>query len=218
LSASTATPATFCPDCTLCPRLASFLAATARENPDYHCKPVAPFGVMRPSLLIVGLAPGKHGANRTGRPFTGDFAGILLYDSLHKLGLASAPKSVDRFDGLELIGARITNAVKCLPPDNKPLPAEIKTCNRYLAAELTELRSVKVVLALGLVAHEAVLMAAGEKRSAAKFGHGNEHRLADGRHLVDSYHCSRYNTQTRRLTPDMFLKVLTRAATLAGLS
>jgi uracil-DNA glycosylase family 4 len=208
---------TFCPDCTLCPRLASFLAKNRHENPDYHCKPVAPFGDQAPRLLIVGLAPGMHGANRTGRPFTGDYAGILLYQSLHALGLSTAPVSVDRFDGLQLRGARITNAVKCLPPENKPLPAEIKTCNRYLAAELAELASVRAVLALGVVAHEAVLLATGQKRGAAKFAHGAEHRLPDGRALVDSYHCSRYNTQTRRLTGEMFREVLQRAATLAGL-
>ena len=208
---------TFCPDCRLCPRLASFLAKTAHACPDYHCKPVAPFGAANPQLLIVGLAPGMHGANRTGRPFTGDYAGILLYESLHELGLASAAKSVDRADGLQLHGTRITNAVKCLPPDNKPLPVEIKTCNRYLIAELEELRSVKAVLALGLVAHEAVLKALGLKRAAAKFAHGAEHELPGDRWLVDSYHCSRYNTQTRRLTTDMFRKVLKRAATLAGL-
>jgi uracil-DNA glycosylase family 4 len=210
--------ATFCPDCVLCPRLSSFLAATARKFPDYHCKPVAPFGEIAPKLLIVGLAPGMHGANRTGRPFTGDFAGILLYESLHALGLASAPVSVDRSDGLQLHGVRITNAVKCLPPENKPLPAEIKTCNQYLAAELAKLTSVTTVLALGTVAHEAVLMAAGVKRSAAKFGHAQEHALPGDRHLIDSYHCSRYNTQTRRLTTQMFRSVLERAATLAGLS
>jgi uracil-DNA glycosylase family 4 len=209
--------ATFCPDCTLCPRLSSFLAATARKFPDYHCKPVAPFGEAAPRLLIVGLAPGMHGANRTGRPFTGDFAGILLYESLFGLGLSSAAASVDRFDGLALRGVRITNAVKCLPPENKPLPAEIKTCNQYLAAELAKLRSVTAVMALGTVAHDAVLAASGLKRAAAKFGHGNEHDLPDGRRLIDSYHCSRYNTQTRRLTTDMFQKVLRRAATLAGL-
>src|SRR5215213_7754228 len=186
---------TFCPDCVLCPRLSSFLAATSRKFPDYHCKPVAPFGVAAPALLIVGLAPGMHGANRTGRPFTGDFAGILLYESLFALGLASARVSVDRFDGLKLHGVRITNAVKCLPPENKPLPAEIKTCNQYLAAELAKLRSVTTVLALGTVAHEAVLMAAGLKRSAAKFGHAQEHMLPQNRQLIDSYHCSRYNTQ-----------------------
>ena len=208
---------TFCPDCTLCPRLANFLARTVHENPDYHCKPVAPFGEAAPQLLIVGLAPGMHGANRTGRPFTGDYAGILLYASLHGLGLSTAPTSVDRADGLQLRGVRITNAVKCLPPDNKPLPAEIKTCNQYLAAELAQLSSVRAVLALGLVAHEAVLIATGQKRNAAKFAHAAEHSLPDGRHLVDSYHCSRYNTQTRRLTTEMFQKVLKRSATLAGL-
>ncbi len=208
---------TFCPDCTLCPRLASFLAKTLHENPDYHCKPVAPFGEAEPKLLIVGLAPGMHGANRTGRPFTGDYAGILLYESLHALGLATAPTSVDRFDGLKLHGVRITNAVKCLPPDNKPLPKEIKTCNQYLAAELAQLRSVKAVLALGVVAHDATLMANTLKRGSAKFAHAAEHPLPDDRMLVDSYHCSRYNTQTRRLTAEMFQKVLKRAATLAGL-
>jgi uracil-DNA glycosylase family 4 len=210
--------ATFCPDCVLCPRLSSFLAATARKFPDYHCKPVAPFGEIAPKLLIVGLAPGMHGANRTGRPFTGDFAGILLYESLFALGLASAPVSVDRSDGLQLHGVRITNAVKCLPPENKPLPVEIKTCNQYLAAELAKLTSVTTILALGTVAHEAVLMGAGVKRSAAKFGHAQEHALPGDRHLIDSYHCSRYNTQTRRLTTQMFQAVLKRAATLAGLS
>jgi len=208
---------TFCPDCTLCPRLASFLAKAAYENPDYHCKPVAPFGEAAPQLLIVGLAPGMHGANRTGRPFTGDYAGILLYESLYGLGLASAPVSVDRSDGLTLRGVRITNAVKCLPPDNKLLPAEIKTCNQYLAAELQQLNSVKAVLALGVVAHEAVLKGVGLKSAAAKFSHGAEYVLPDGQHLVDSYHCSRYNTQTRRLTAEMFQSVLKRAATLAGL-
>jgi uracil-DNA glycosylase family 4 len=210
--------ATFCPDCTLCPRLSRFLVATAHKFPDYHCKPVAPFGEAEPKLLIVGLAPGMHGANRTGRPFTGDFAGILLYQSLHALGLSSAPTSVDRFDGLKLHGVRITNAVKCLPPENKPLPVEIKTCNQYLAAELEKLRSVTTVLALGTVAHDAVLVASGLKRSAAKFGHGNEHELPGGRRLIDSYHCSRYNTQTRRLTEVMFHQVLGRAAASAGLS
>jgi len=207
----------FCPDCTLCPRLAAFLVRTRHENPDYFCKPVPPFGDPRPSLLIVGLAPGMHGANRTGRPFTGDYAGILLYESLHASGLSTAPVSTDRFDGLQLKGARISNAVKCLPPDNKPLPAEIKTCNRYLAAELQQLVSVRSILALGTVAHDSVLMALGLKKSAAKFGHGNEHELPGGRRMVDSYHCSRYNTNTRRLTTEMFQQVVGRAKLLAGL-
>jgi uracil-DNA glycosylase len=207
----------FCPDCTLCPRLASFLVKTQRAYPDYFCKPVPPFGDPSPKLLIVGLAPGMHGANRTGRPFTGDYAGILLYESLHAAGLSTAPVSKDRFDGLQLKGARISNAVKCLPPDNKPLPAEIKTCNQYLKAELEELGSVKSILALGTVAHDAVLVALGLKKSAAKFGHGSEHELPGGRRLVDSYHCSRYNTNTRRLTTEMFQAALARAKALAGL-
>ena len=208
---------TYDANCTLCGRLATFLSDVQRAHPTYWCKPVPPFGESAARLVIVGLAPGMHGANRTGRPFTGDYAGILLYESLHALGLATAPTSVDRFDGLQLIGARITNAVKCLPPDNKPLPKEIETCNRYLAAELAELTSVKAILALGVVAHDAVLKASGQKRSAAKFGHGNEFVLPDGKHLVDSYHCSRYNTNTRRLTTPMFQAVLKRAASLAGL-
>lgn len=207
----------FCPDCTLCPRLARFLVTTARAYPEYFCKPVPPFGDPKPRLLIVGLAPGMHGANRTGRPFTGDYAGILLYESLHAAGLSSAPQSQDRFDSLKLHGVRISNAVKCLPPENKPLPVEIKTCNRYLAAELEELTSVRCVLALGTIAHEAVLVARGLRKSAARFGHGREHELPGGTHLIDSYHCSRYNTQTRRLTPEMFRAVLARAASLAGL-
>ena len=208
---------TFCPDCTLCPRLASFLVKTRRQYPEYFCKPVPPFGDPKPKLLIVGLAPGMHGANRTGRPFTGDYAGILLYESLHAAGLSTAPVSTDRFDGLQLKGARISNAVKCLPPENKPLPVEIKTCNQYLAEELAQLTSVRSILALGTVAHDAVLMALGLRKSAAKFGHGNEHELPGGRRMVDSYHCSRYNTQTRRLTAEMFQQVLKRAAGLAGL-
>ncbi len=145
-----------------------------------------------------------HGANRTGRPFTGDFAGILLYETLHRFGFANQAESVARGDGLELEDCRISNAVKCLPPENKPEPAEIKTCNRYLAAELAASPDVRVILALGLVAHKAVLMALGLKQSACVFGHGARHELPGGRILIDSYHCSRYNTQTRRLTAASF--------------
>ena len=210
--------ATFRSDCVLCPRLARFLGVVAHQNPDYHCKPVAPFGEPQPALLIVGLAPGMHGANRTGRPFTGDYAGILLYESLHAIGLANFPKSVDRNDGLKLRGVLITNAVKCLPPENKPLPVEIKTCNQYLTAELAKLSSVTTVLALGTVAHDAVLMASGLKRSAAKFGHGNEHELPENRRMIDSYHCSRYNTQTRRLTPKCSRRCSGEPRRIAGLS
>lgn len=186
--------------CVDCPRLAGFLADVRQRHPDYHGRPVAPFGDPEAKLLIVGLAPGMHGANRTGRPFTGDYAGILLYDTLHRFGFGSRPESVSRDDDLVLAGCRITNAVKCLPPENKPEPAEIKTCNRYLAAELAASPDVKVILALGLVAHKAVLMALGLKQSALAFGHGARHELPGGRVLIDSYHCSRYNTQTRRLT------------------
>ncbi|MDP3512296.1 MAG: uracil-DNA glycosylase [Sulfuritalea sp.] len=197
--------------CTDCPRLAGFLADVRSRRPDYHARPVLPFGDPQARLLIVGLAPGMHGANRTGRPFTGDYAGILLYETLHAFGFGSLPESVTADDDLRLIDCRITNAVKCLPPENKPEPAEIRTCNHYLAAELQNSPEVKVILALGLVAHKAVLMARGLKQSALAFGHGARHALPDGRILIDSYHCSRYNTQTRRLTSanfqDVFRKV-----------
>ena len=192
--------------CTECPRLANFLAAVRRDHPDYHARPVLPFGDPQARLLIVGLAPGMHGANRSGRPFTGDYAGILLYATLHAFGFASQPVSVAADDGLLLIDCRITNAVKCLPPQNKPETVEIKTCNRWLADELTA-PDVRVILALGLVAHKAVLMAAGLKQSAFAFAHAARHELPDGRVLIDSYHCSRYNTQTRRLTSADFSHV-----------
>jgi uracil-DNA glycosylase len=186
--------------CVACPRLAGFLADVRQKHPDYHARPVAPFGDPKAQLLIVGLAPGMHGANRTGRPFTGDFAGILLYETLHRYGFADRPESIAADDGLRLSGCRITNAVKCLPPENKPETVEIKTCNRYLADELKTSSEARIVLALGLIAHKAVLTAVGLKQSAFTFGHGARHELPDGRILFDSYHCSRYNTQTRRLT------------------
>ena len=177
------------------------------HNPTYHARPVLPFGDLQARLLVVGLAPGMHGANRTGRPFTGDYAGILLYETLHAFGFASQPVVKSAEDGLVLKDCRITNAVKCLPPENKPEPAEIKTCNRYLAAELRGSPEVRVILALGLVAHKAVLMALGLRQSALVFAHGARHGLPDGRILIDSYHCSRYNTQTRRLTSTGFQDV-----------
>lgn len=198
-------------NCTACPRLSNFLADVRQQHPAYHALPVAPFGDPAAGLLIVGLAPGMHGANRTGRPFTGDHAGILLYETLHRFGFATRAESVAADDGLELIAARITNAVKCLPPQNKPEPAEIRTCNRYLSEELRSSPDVRVILALGGVAHKAVLMAYGMKQSAAHFAHGARHELQDGRVLVDSYHCSRYNTQTRRLTAESFSDVFTIA-------
>ena len=204
----------FDPECRRCPRLAAFLDAVRHDEPDYHCRPVGPFGDADARLLIVGLAPGKHGANRTGRPFTGDYAGILLYETLHKFGFASGPISTAADDGLELLDARITNSVKCLPPENKPLPLEIKTCNRYLRAELTQSRSARVILALGAIAHAAVLRACDLASSAYRFAHAAEHHLSGGRVLLDSYHCSRYNTQTRRLTTSMFEGVIGRAREL----
>lgn len=205
------------PACTRCPRLAEFLAETHERYPDYWARPVPSFGPPEARVLFVGLAPGMHGANRTGRPFTGDYAGILLYDTLHELRLATAAESVSLNDGLKLQNARIANAVKCVPPENKPLPTEIRTCNAYLKVELGELKRVKVILALGRVAHDAVLMALELKRSQFPFGHGNEHSLDAGRFLIDSYHCSRYNTSTKVLTEPMFKKVVKRACEVAGL-
>ncbi|RTL58041.1 MAG: uracil-DNA glycosylase [Rhodocyclaceae bacterium] len=193
-----------CVECTACPRLTNFLREVKTEYPDYYCKPVPPFGDAKARLLIVGLAPGMHGANATGRPFTGDYAGILLYDTLHRFGFGSAPESRSADDGLRLTDCRITNAVKCLPPQNKPETGEIKTCNPWLAGELEASPEAKVILALGLIAHKAVLTALGLKQSACTFGHGATHALPGGRVLVDSYHCSRYNTNTGRLTEASF--------------
>jgi len=201
----------FDPDCRRCSRLAAHLDEVRREHPDYHAAPVPPFGDPEARLLIVGLAPGKHGANRTGRPFTGDHAGILLYETLHGLGLASEPRSESADDGLVLKGCRITNAVKCLPPDNKPKPAEVRNCNPWLVAEIEE-SAPAVILALGRIAHDAVLDALRCKRSEFRFGHGAEHRLNKDHWMIDSYHCSRYNTQTKRLTGEMFREVMSRAA------
>ncbi len=194
----------FDPDCRACPRLASFLDKVRADHPEYHSAPVAPFGDKRARLLIVGLAPGMHGANRTGRPFTGDYAGILLYRTLHRYGFATAETSVAADDDLRLLDCRITNAVKCLPPDNKPETAEMRTCNGYLRAELQALKSGSAILALGTIAHRAVLLALGLKPVAHPFSHGATHAPATGLTLFDSYHCSRYNTQTNRLTPSMF--------------
>ena len=165
------------------------------------------FGDASPKLLLVGLAPGMHGANSTGRPFTGDYAGALLYTTLHKYGFATAPESVSADDGLVLLDCRISNAVKCLPPDNKPTPQEIKTCNVYLQAELMAFKTRPILLALGRIAHDAVLIALQHKASVARFGHGAQHELPNGWTLFDSYHCSRYNTQTKRLTEAMFHNV-----------
>jgi uracil-DNA glycosylase family 4 len=205
--------ASFDPDCRACPRLAAYLADTRHALPGYFCKPVPAFGDPAPRLLVVGLAPGLHGANRTGRPFTGDYAGILLYQTLHEFGYATRPESHAADDGLVLDGCRITNAVKCAPPANKPENDEIKRCNAFLRAELATLPDTTAILALGQIAHKAVLMALGLKPGAHPFGHAAEHVLPGGRWLIDSYHCSRYNTQTKRLSVAMFHAIFQRIAT-----
>jgi len=202
---------TFDPKCRACPRLAEFLDEVSEKHPSYFAAPVPAFGDPSPRLLVVGLAPGMHGANRTGRPFTGDYAGILLYQTLFDLELSSSPVSESVDDGLELKGVRISNAVKCLPPQNKPETSEIRNCNPFLKHEIEQLPAGCNLFALGLVAHQAVLRAYGLKLSSLKFAHGAVHELPDGRKLYDSYHCSRYNTQTKRLTPEMFMDVFSQA-------
>ncbi len=197
--------------CTECPRLCAFHEQNRSRFPEHFNGPVPPFGDVKAELLIVGLAPGLHGANRSGRPFTGDFCGDLLYSSLHKHGFANKPVSLAVGDGLKLLNARVSNAVKCVPPENKPTPAEIKNCNHFLATEFAK-HPPKAVLALGLVGHQAVLKAVGLKQSQYKFAHAAQHDLP-GFKLFDSYHVSRYNTQTGRLTTAMFDAVL---ADLAG--
>lgn len=191
-------------DCERCPRLAGALAEVRAGHPGYHARPVPAFGDTGPSLLIVGLAPGMHGANRTGRPFTGDYAGELLYATLHRFRWSNGPVSVSRDDPLRLTGCRITNAVKCWPPENKPLPVEVKACGIYLAEELQALAPGTAILALGQIAHRAVIAGYGLRQADFTFGHAAQADLPEGRRLFDSYHCSRYNTQTRRLTAEMF--------------
>ncbi len=191
-------------------RLANFLDEMKVKHPSYFCKPVPAFGDANARLVIVGLAPGMHGANKTGRPFTGDYAGVLLYETLYKFGFANYAQSLSADDNLQLNNCRISNAVKCLPPDNKPLPVEIATCNQFLATELAELKENSIILALGNVAHLAVLKAFDVKIKDYKFGHAARHVLPNGLILYDSYHCSRYNTQTRQLTEAMFHDVFAK--------
>jgi uracil-DNA glycosylase family 4 len=202
-------------DCPLCRRLVEFRVAVRAKFPDWHNAPVPPFGPDGARLLIVGLAPGLQGANRTGRPFTGDYAGNLLYATLKEFGLARGEYEQRPDDSLELIDCRISNAVKCVPPENKPTPEEIRICNRFLAEEMASLPKLKVILALGSIAHDAVLVGLGQRKSAAKFAHGARHELARGLILFDSYHCSRYNTNTGRLTTEMFRDVVGQAAKAA---
>jgi uracil-DNA glycosylase family 4 len=206
-AAATADASQYDIDCRRCTRLAAFLDQVRDVNPGYFCRPVPPFGDGAARLVIVGLAPGMHGANASGRPFTGDYAGILLYATLFKFGFSTRATSSGVDDGLRLVGARITNAVKCLPPGNKPLPEEIRNCNTYLAAELGSLPESAAVLALGRIAHDATLRALGLAAREYPFSHGRHHALVRGVHLFDSYHCSRYNTNTRRLTTEMFESV-----------
>ena len=207
------TDAVFDKSCRACPRLAAFLDDVNASHPDYYCRPVPPFGDREARLLIVGLAPGLHGANRTGRPFTGDHAGILLYEMLHKFGFSTHAESLAVDDELELRDCRITNAVKCLPPDNKPVGAEINTCNAFLANELATLAERAVVLALGGIAHRAVIKALALRQADHKFAHAAVHDLGSLR-MLDSYHCSRYNTNTGRLTTEMFEGVFGQARDL----
>jgi len=204
------------PDCRRCPRLTAFLADVRARHPAYFCRPVPPFGEPSARLVVVGLAPGMHGANASGRPFTGDHAGILLYATLHAHGFASQSTGARSDDGLALVDCRVTNAVKCLPPDNKPAPDEVRACNAYLAADLARLPDGGAVLALGRVAHDATLRALGARPAGAPFAHGAIHALGRGRVLFDSYHCSRYNTNTGRLTAAMFDAVVAAVAAHLG--
>lgn len=201
------------PDCALCPRLVAYRQANRAANPDWFNAPVPSFGALDTPLLVVGLAPGVRGANRTGRPFTGDFAGVLLYKTLMRFGLATGTYGANVADGMGLRNTRVTNAVRCVPPGNLPTPAEITACNPFLTAELAAMPGVRAVLALGGVSHKAVLRARGLRASHVPFEHGALHELPDGFLLADSYHVSRLNTNTGRLTTAMFEAVV---ASLAG--
>ncbi len=196
------------PDCPLCPRLVAFRHGNRTANPTWFNAPVPSFGPIEAPLLIVGLAPGLRGANRTGRPFTGDHAGILLYGTLLRFRLAHGCYEADPADGLVLERCRITNAVRCVPPDNAPEPAEARMCNQFLAGEMAAMRGLRAVLTLGVLAHNAVLRALAIPASSLPFRHGAIHTLPSGVVLADSYHVSRYNTSTRRLTREMFEAVI----------
>lgn len=203
-------------DCALCSRLAAFRQANRVAFPGWHNAPVPSFGPVDARLLIVGLAPGLRGANRTGRPFTGDFAGKLLYETLLKFGFATGEYRERADDGLSLLDCRIVNAVRCVPPANRPLPAEIGTCNRFLRAEIGRMPALAMILALGGIAHQASLRAFGLKPGFAKFGHGASTLLPNGVALVDSFHVSRLNTNTGRLTTAMFEAVVGGLAARRG--
>jgi len=196
-------------ECDLCPRRVEFRHKNREKFPGFHNAPVDSFGSIDAALLIVGLAPGLKGANRTARPFTGDYAGDLLYPTILKFGFASGNYGATPADGLELKNCRITNAVRCVPPENKPVGAEMNACSSFLIDEIVAMKKLKVILALGSIAHNSVLRTLGHKQSAYKFGHKAEHILPEGPLLIDSYHCSRYNTNTGRLTTKMFHAVFT---------
>lgn len=196
------------PDCPLCPRLRHFREQNREQFPHYHNAPVPSFGSIEAACLIVGLAPGLHGANQTGRPFTNDYAGDTLYEALLWHGLAEGQYQRRGDDGLVLHDIRITNAVRCVPPQNKPLTEEIRTCNRFLASELASMPNLRVILCLGGIAHKAVLRALGYTLSAYPFGHATSYTLEDGVELLSSYHCSRYNVNTGRLTTTMFDEII----------
>lgn len=202
------------PDCPLCPRLADFRESNRVAFPTFHNNPVPSFGQLDAELLVVGLAPGLKGANQTGRPFTGDYAGLVLYPALKKHGFARGVYKESRDDGFELVNCRITNAVRCVPPANKPEPSEIKTCNQFLQSEMAAMPNLRAILSLGQISHNAVLRALGLKLSAFKFAHAAEHRLSPHRMLIDSYHTSRYNINTGALTVAMFDAVIARIADL----
>lgn len=201
-------------DCPRCPRLVAFREALQVEHPDWWNAPVPAFGDPEAWLAIVGLAPGKHGANRTGRPFTGDYAGDLLFETLMKFGLAEGEYRAEPDDGLTLRGVIVCNSVKCLPPENKPLPQEIANCRPFLAAQIDALAKARVFVALGQIAHQSAVRTLRGKLSQYTFGHLAEHRFPGGEVLIDSYHCSRYNQNTGRLTREMFEAVFARALEL----
>jgi len=196
-------------DCPLCPRLAAFRKNWRDREPEWFNAPVPSFGERNARLLIVGLAPGLQGANRTGRPFTGDYAGVLLYQTLSHYGFARGHYNAHPDDGLKLVDCRITNAVRCVPPENKPTPAEIATCRGFLESTIAEMGKLRAILALGRIAHDSVVTALGAKKSATRFMHGGRHAVG-GYELFSSYHCSRYNTNTGVLTPQMFRDVFAK--------
>ena len=201
-------------NCKKCDRLSDFLTEVRAKHPDYHALPVPSFGDPNARLLVVGMAPGMHGANATGRPFTGDHAGILLYQTLYDHGFANQPEGTAVDDGLELSDCRITNAVRCLPPQNKVIAAEVNNCNSYLQEELVTLKPGSVVLAIGGTAHNSILKALRLRKAAYKFAHGAQFEIPNNLNLLSSYHCSRYNTNTKRLTAEMFNEVFTAARAL----